>query len=146
MYIFCKAAVLTVVLAGASLAMHPFAYGAWLWPPSPLCPVPGDAQFPLLALVAAVEAGAFGLGMAYAVWGYSTVSFFRARWQRLVMFVGIVWQLSNWMLHDNLHINVGPDLSSMIAIEFAFHLTLIASAALMALALMVQARDSTAYE
>ena len=137
-----ETSILTGAVTVVALLLHPFAFGAAFWPPSLLCPLPSEGQFPFYAFVAIIEAGALGLGLSWFAWGYQFVLFFRARWQRIAVYLSVGWLLANWYSHDALHINIGPDLQRMIAIELGFHVTLIAAAALVALAIMCQSRTT----
>ena len=132
---------LSAAVTGASLLFHPVGPLGTFWPPSPLCPLPNERQFPFFAFVALTEATAFGVAMAFLIWGYRfTVHRFSERWRRLVVWLGLAWLLGNWYPHDALHIHVGPDLGQMIAIELGFHVTLIATTVALMLAILLPRR------
>lgn len=131
---------LVLVVTATCLVYHPFGpLGSSLWPPSPLCPLPSDAQFPLFAFVALAEASAFGLGLMWLIIGWPYVCrIFTGWWRRSAIFGGIAWHLLNWYPHDSLHMNAGVDLRYMLALELGFHVTLIAVTCAMAVSIAVQ--------
>ena len=135
-----QAAILTSVIAITALLMHPFGPYGFFWPPSPMCPVPRDWQLPFFAFVALVEAGAFGAGWAFLLWGKHYVDrLFDATWRRNIVYVCTAWQLLNWYPHDSLHMHIGVDLTNMIFMEIGFHVTLVISGLLIILAFITQA-------
>lgn len=54
--------------------------------------------------------------------------------------VSIVWVLWNWWLHDGLHMVV-DSVGGLIAIEYAFHVTIMLAGAVLAYAVVVLASD-----
>jgi hypothetical protein len=48
------------------------------------------------------------------------------------VYVAIAWQLVSWWPHDNSHMASGIDLDGLLMIEYAFHMTLILSALVVA--------------
>lgn len=91
--------------------------------------------------MALAEALAFGLGMAWLVLAYPFVSgYFNERWRRIVVHIGIAWQLLNWYPHDALHMNAGIDLDYMLALELGFHVTMIIATVAMALSIVLPRR------
>jgi len=114
--------------------------GRILWPDPPssmpgmiMGSDPTTLQLALLIGVALFEAAAFGLGVAFLLFGLPLVR--RAvgtnaplTWAACA---AIAWSLLSWWPHDNLH-RVAGDLSALIGIEYTFHTTLIISAAIIA--------------
>ncbi len=97
------------------------------WAPSPAIPQAAGAQVPLFMFLGAAEALALGLGVSFLLFGYSTlkdnvpVSAGLTRAAHLA----IAWLLINWWAHDSLHQHNGMNLNGLLAIEYAFHVTLI---------------------
>jgi hypothetical protein len=105
-----------------------------IWPPAPGNPTPSGAQLPLFMLLFIVEALLFGLGVAFLAFGFPLV---RQAAGRIGMdprpvYVAIAWQLVSWWPHDNFHMATGMDLNGLLMIEYAFHMTLILSALVVA--------------
>jgi hypothetical protein len=90
---------------------------------------PTGVQLPLLIALSLFEGLAFGLGISFLAFGLPTVRRATAGNKPLMWatFVSIAWWLVSWWPHDNLH-RVASDLSGLIAIEYAFHVTLIVAA------------------
>lgn len=136
---------LAVALSAAALVMHPFGpLGRQLWPPAELCPIPTAREWPLCALLAFIEAVAFGVGVVFLIYGYSFVSqWFADRWRAICVHIGISWQLANWWIHDSAHMHVGLDIRGILIIDYIFHVTLIVSALAMVLAFVITIKEMT---
>lgn len=131
-----KFAAVTVAVAIPAFVVAPLLFSS----PAGL-PEPTGAQLPLFMVLGALEAIAMGLAVAVALFGggwfrqlFSTPA--RAR----VAQVAAVWFLGNWWIHDNLHIANGVDMGGLLAIEYAFHVTLMVAGAALVWALAGQAR------
>jgi hypothetical protein len=86
-----------------------------------------------------------GVAVVFAVRGRAAVQrLFSTRRRANAVHAAIVWALGSWWLHDNLHMANGHNLNGLLAIEYAFHLTLIAAATFVAVAFVVEARDPAA--
>ena len=100
--------------------------------------LPGGASLPVGAIpfllgMKVFEGLALGAGISFLIFGYSLLA--RASQSRtltLLAYFSIGWYLSNWWLHDNLHAVNGDNLWGLLAIEYAFHFTLIAAAGVLA--------------
>lgn len=117
-----------MVIIAVTLAA--FLLGPMLFSPAEGMPAPSGAQLPLFILLSLVEASALGLSVAFALFGAPEVRRritdpTRAR----VAHLAITWALGSWWLHDNLHMSAGMSLNGLLAIEYAFHVTLIGAAA-----------------
>lgn len=98
-------------------------------------------QLPVFMFVGALEALAFGLGVSFALFG-ATMARRVAPGGRPGLFVAAVtWSLSNWWLHDSLHITNGTSATGLVIIDLAFHTTLIAAAAIVAWGLVQAPRE-----
>jgi hypothetical protein len=101
--------------------------------------LPGGASVPTPALVFLLglkifEGLALGTGVAFLILGYPLVM--RARRSRtltLLAYFAISWYLINWWPHDNLHLVNGIyNLWGLLAIEYAFHFTMMVAAVVLA--------------
>jgi hypothetical protein len=120
-----KATLITLAVAVPAMLLGPV-----LFPPSAdISPTP--VQMALLLPVLALEALALGLGVAFLRYGWPLVCRVVGENRRLVLatYVSSAWLLVNWWLHDNLHISNGLDINALIAIDWAFHTTLILASA-----------------
>jgi hypothetical protein len=104
------------------------------WAPHPSVPAPAGAQLPLFMLLAALEAVALGLGVAFLVFGYRTLTTNTAVSAPLARgaHLSIVWLLSNWWAHDSLHLHNALELNGLLRIEYGFHVTLIVAGVVLA--------------
>lgn len=86
------------------------------------------------ALLFIVEALLFGLGVAFLVFGFPLVrqAAGRVGMDPRPVYIAIAWQLVSWWPHDNFHMATGMDLNGLLMIEYAFHMTLILSALVVA--------------
>lgn len=108
--------------------------GAALWGAAPEGgEAPTGGQIGLLMAVSLVEAIAFGVGLAFLFFGRSAM--------RRVLGSGgfataaqlaIAWGLLSWVPHSAMHQTNGDNMARLIVIEYVFHVTLIAAAALLA--------------
>jgi hypothetical protein len=121
-----KVAAVTLGIALPALALGPL-----LFPASSDWGEPTGAQLPLLLGVAAAEALALGLAVAFLLYGWPLVRKVvgPSRPRTIAAFIATAWILGNWWLHDNLHIANGVNINGLIAIEYAFHTTLMLAGA-----------------
>lgn len=112
--------------------------GSMIWPPAP-GPEPEGTNLALLMAMGAFEAISFGAGVVFLVAGYSWVKArTRSVGQAWLVYLSVAWMLVNWVPHTALHMNHGniltpADFGGLVAIEYAFHLTLIVAGAALAL-------------
>lgn len=102
--------------------------GKLLWPPDPSAPEPSDAQGAGFMAYGVYESIAFGLGVVLT----SNLVFVLRRTPQAprgssLAVLCLAWLLLSWVPHDNLHQMVGMDLNGLLALEWGFHSTLIAS-------------------
>lgn len=119
--------------------------GRLLWPPHEGGPVPVGIQLLLLVAATAIEAILFGLGVSFLAWGWPL--FARAPAPRVLAraaHLAIVWLLVSWFPHDNLHPHYGDSMSAIVALVWAFHVTLAFSGAILAAFAVATARGETA--
>jgi hypothetical protein len=128
-----KAIFTTLAVAVPAFLSEPHGPFGAFWAPSPMMAAPTGVQVPLFMLLGIAEALAFGVGVAFLIFGWglvraAPVSTGLAR----AAFLSISWFLVNWWPHDSLHLHNGPNLSGILRIEYAFHFTLILAAAIAA--------------
>jgi len=115
------------------------------WAPSPEVPRAVGVQLPLFMILGAAEALAFGLGVSFLLFGYSTlkanvpVSAPMTRAAHL----SIAWLLINWWAHDSLHQHNGMNLNGLLGIEYGFHVTLIIAGVILLRFFMLVVRGPT---
>lgn len=123
------AAAITVVATAATAAL-----GHWIWPDPPGVASPPSSILPALIALDVAASLLFGLGICFLIFGYGVVA--RAG-QPLVLtyatYISIAWLMVSWWPHGNLHrVTLAGNWSGLIGIEYGFHLTLMAAAAITA--------------
>jgi hypothetical protein len=83
--------------------------GQTLWPaPVSLASPPTAMQVKLFMLLDAVEALAFGLGLAFVFFAWPAVKrIVPSTGCAAIMYVSTAWFLVNWWIHDNFHMVAG---------------------------------------
>ncbi len=119
--------------------------GAWLFGPVELHGVtPTPAQFGLLAGVGIVEVVAFALGGLFLVRGRSVVRrIIPSPRLAVAAHLALAWCLMSWVPHDALHQTNGSNLWRLVAIEYAFHVTLLAAAGILVWSMVAACRIQT---
>lgn len=104
------------------------------WRPAADMPTPTGAELPFAILLKIAEGLTFGLGISFLIFGYPMVRAVLPASTGLTRtaHVSIAWVLSNWWPHDSLHIANGMNLGGLLAIEYAFHITLMIAGAILA--------------
>ena len=129
-----KVVIITLLLGILGFLTEPNGPLGSFWAPAPTVPQAMGAQVPLFMILGAAEALAFGLGISFLLFGYSTlkanvpVSVPMARAAHL----SIAWFLINWWAHDSLHLHNGMNLNGLLGIEYGFHFTLIIAGVILA--------------
>lgn len=131
-----RVAIVTLVTTMASFA------AGMAWPPAPemqalMAQVQATATAPQVALfllLALVRSLVFGLGVSFLLFGYPMVRSVGSVSSGLsrAAHLSIAWFLVNWFPHDNLHLKVYPAVEVLLAIEYGFHMTLMAAGAVLA--------------
>ncbi len=96
---------------------------------------PAGVQILLFVFLSAIQSIAFGLGIAFLIFGFPLA---HARmpanqgWARATH-LAIAWSLFSWWPHSNFHQSLSSDnLSGLLAIEYGFHVTLIVAGLIVA--------------
>ena len=122
-----------VAATTTALTLISFALTRVIWPDAPGAAQPSAGLLPFYIVVGLVESFAFGLGVAFLIFGGRMISSFgQGGGLALLTYLSIGWLLINWWPHDNLHRVVGFNFGRLIWIEYGFHVTLIAAAACVA--------------
>ncbi len=121
---------------GLAAAVGAFLSSSFIWPPHPTVPHPIEAQIPFLIGLSVTEAVALGVGIVFLLSGWRFVERLTAlpRWVRWASYLSIGWLLVSWWPHDNLHIHHALNMWPLIVIEYVFHVSLMASGAILAYA------------
>jgi len=124
----------TLLLGVIAFAASPNGPFGGFWRPSPDFPQPSNAQLPLFIVLNVAEVLAFGLGIAFLIFGYPLMQAIAPASKRLTFwaFLSIAWLLVNWWPHDSLHVANGMNMGGLLVIEYVFHLTLIVAGAVLA--------------
>jgi hypothetical protein len=126
--------VVTLVLAVIAFLASPNGPLGGFWRPSSDFPQPTDAQLPLFMLLNVSEVLAFGLGIAFLIFGYPLMQTIAPASRRLTFwaYLSIAWLLSSWWPHDSLHVANGTNMRGLLVIEYVFHVTLMVVGAILA--------------
>ena len=127
--------VAVVVIALIAFLASPNGPLGGFWRPAADMPVPTAGQLPLLIVLNVIEVLMFGLGIAFALFGYRLLRAAQvgSRALTLAAYVCIVWLLASWWPHDSLHIANGMAMNGLIGIEYGFHVTSMLAGAVVAL-------------
>lgn len=139
-----KVLAVTLIVGVAAFLTEPHGPLGAFWAPASDIPAAVGVQIPLFMALGVVEALVCGAGIAFLLFGFSTVRHNNvspglARAAHL----SISWILVNWWAHDSLHLHNGMDLSGLLKIEYGFHMTLIAAGLTLAWFFLSAARTPT---
>ncbi|OGN89418.1 MAG: hypothetical protein A2Y88_04595 [Chloroflexi bacterium RBG_13_48_10] len=143
-----SALVVTLLVAFAALLATPLGPLGVFWRPSADIPVANATTIQLLLFLVLniTESLAFGLGIAFLIFGYplvraiSPASFGLTR----ATHIAITWLLSNWWIHDGLHTHIGMSLDGLLGIEYGFHVTLMIAGVILAIFFLTLIRQEKA--
>ena len=125
----------------AVVAIPAFILAPMLFTPSAEVPQPTSTQLPLFMVLGAFEAIALGLAVAVLLFGGRWFQeLFSSPARARAAHLSVVWLLANWWVHDNLHLVNGLQLNGLLAIEYGFHVTLMAAGAALAWAVATGAQ------
>lgn len=117
----------TTAIVTVGVAVPAMVLGPVLFPMSADWPAIKGTHLLLMAGIAAVEALALGLAVAFLLLGWPRLRELAgpSRSRTIAAHLATAWLVGNWWLHDNLHAANGTNLNGLIAIEYGFHATLI---------------------
>jgi len=124
-----------VILLALVCAIPAFLLGRIIWPDPVDAPSLTAIQTLLFIIVSAVEAIAFGLGVSFIAFGNRLLKNAAPDLSRHASwaFWAIAWTLVSWWPHDNMHRSNGMmNVWGLLRIEYIFHISLIASALIIA--------------
>ena len=123
--------VLPIILA---TALPAFVLGPIIWPPDTHAGTPSSLQLALFIVLAALDALAFGLGVAFIICGLPLVRRVAggSRARTWATFIAIIWLLISWWPHDNMHKHNGMDLAGLLLIDYLFHVSMMVAAVVLA--------------
>jgi hypothetical protein len=143
MKVWMKVAIVTVVCAVPAIAL-----GNVIWPPAAGGPEPTSGQLPFFIVLEVITSITLGLGVAFLLFGFPSMREVAAgspvrAW---VMYLSIGWLLVSWWPHQHMHISNGDNMTGLIVIEYAFHVTLMLSGLALAFCLisLLRKRDAPA--
>lgn len=122
--------IITVVVSVAAFILGPI-----IWPVVEGAEQPTAGQLPFLILLSVIEALSLGVAVAFLLFARPFVKSIAdptARKSGYWTLWSIAWLIGSWWVHDNLHRVNGDNLQGLIYIEYAFHVTLIVAAMLVA--------------
>ena len=124
----------TLVLTVLAVLANPSGPLGSFWRPAADMPTPAGAELPFAILLKIAEGLTFGLGISFLAFGYPLVRAISPASLGVTRaaHVSIAWLLFNWWPHDSLHIANGMNLGGLLAIEYAFHITLMIAGAILA--------------
>lgn len=137
--------VVTLLLGIAAFLTSPNAPLGGFWGSQVDGHTPDGIQRVLFMLLTAIQAFAFGFGIAFLFFGRRAVnSFLQAEGSlSLAVYLAISWSLLSWWPHSNLHQTLNPEnLGGLLAIEYGFHVTLILGGLVIAYFILMKSEQS----
>jgi hypothetical protein len=135
-----KVTVVTVIVGVAAMALGPI-----LWPIAEGGAQPTAGQLFFFIVLEAIQSLAFGLGIAFLLFGLPTVRGVSPNSQLMAwaMYQSIGWLLVSWWPHSHLHQVVGENLQGLLYIEYGFHVTVIIGAIVLAYGFLSLLREQS---
>ncbi len=125
-----------IPLAALAFLANPHGPLGGFWAPAAGFPQPPAALLPLFILLNVAEAVTFGGGIAFLLFGSERINGISPTSPLLTRaaHLSIAWLLISWFPHDSLHMHLGEgNLGQIIAVEYAFHGTLMIAGGILAL-------------
>jgi hypothetical protein len=128
-----KILIVTVAVALPAFLLEPAGPWGGFWPPSPAIE-PTAGLVPFMIVLGLLDALSLGAAVSFLIFGYPLVAAIGTASKGLTFaaYLAIAWVLGNWWAHDSLHIHHGPELVSLLSIEYGFHVTLMIAGAILA--------------
>lgn len=131
----------TALATGAAATVVAFLLTPVLFEPGAGLPAPAGLQLPLFVVLTALEAVAFGAGVALLVAGRGVLApLFTTPARLTAVHAALTWALISWWPHDGLHMANGTNITGLLGIEYGFHVSLMAAAAVLVWAMVREAR------
>lgn len=111
------------VTAVVAAAAAPLSFVLWRTPPGVATPPPGLLPF-FIPIGVVIPSLAFGLGVAFLLFGGRLVLATGAPTLSRAAFVSVVWLLTNWWPHTNFH-RVADGWANILLVDYFFHSTAI---------------------
>lgn len=123
-----------VVAVALLFGVSAFFLGPVIWPLSADIPAPAPEQVPYFILLSVFDSLFFGLGIAFILFGWPLVRRMANGTRMLgwALYMSIAYLLVSWWPHINLHNATGFDLQGLLYIDYAFHIPLMISGAIVA--------------
>jgi hypothetical protein len=123
-----------VLLITLGTAVPAFVLGPIIWPPDAHSAPPVGLQLLLFIALAALEALALGLGVAFISYGLPLVRRVAhgSRARTGITFIATAWLLISWWPHDNMHKHNGMNLDGLLVIDYLFHGSMMLAGAVLA--------------
>lgn len=119
-----------VVTLGVAAVAVPLSFVLWRTPPGVATPPP--SMLPILIPISVViPALAFGLGVAFVLFGRQLIRTNRPSALSRASLVSIAWLLTNWWPHSNFH-RVSSGWANLVAVDYFFHTTVIIASCIVA--------------
>jgi len=112
------------------------------WAPTPDAPAPSGAVLGGLIVERMIENVAFGAGLAILLTGRRWFTARTATGRSATAWLAAVWLLASWMPHGALHVHNGMRPAGLLAIEWIFHVGMIAAVVALLWALLTRRRDA----
>jgi len=124
------------------VAIASFMLGRVIWPDPSGMPGPDATLLPHFIFISALESIAFGIGIAFLIFGWPLVAKGAKDKLTVASFISVLWYLISWWPHDNMHrTNAMDDFAGLLRIEYIFHFTLIIAGMILAAYLWRELRD-----
>jgi hypothetical protein len=125
-----KILIVTVAVALPAFLLEPAGPWGGFWPAIE----PTAGLVPFMIVLGLLDALSLGAAVSFLIFGYPLVAAIGTTSKGLTFaaYLAIVWVLGNWWAHDSLHIHHGPELVSLLSIEYGFHVTLMIAGAILA--------------
>jgi hypothetical protein len=95
-----------------------------VWPYAEGGPQPSGVQLPLFIILGVLDSLAFGVGVAFLLYGYPLVRRLGQGRLAWATYLSIAWSLVSWWPHSNMHRVNGENIAGLLAIDYGFHATL----------------------
>ena len=123
-----KSLAVAVLTAAAAV---PLSFLLWRTPAGAATP-PTTVLLLLLPVTVVMPSIAFGLGLAFLLFGRQLVAAGGSRALSRAAYLGVAWLLMNWWPHSNFH-RAASGWTAILLVDYVFHTTAIAAAGIVAI-------------